>query len=250
MGDALERELGDAAVLIMAAAVSDFLVRDPSARKIKRGDRDTLEIRLEAGPDLLAATRALREAGGVLTLGFALETDDPIANAQRKLVEKGLDIVAVNEAGRADRGVEAETNQVTLIDAGGVVEELPLLSKAEVAERLLDHLEDRVAMTEARDALRSYLEGRETLGRARDVPAARGAGRRARTPPDGGEGSSRTARPATRTSSASRGRAPGRTSWGSRTWVACVTSRRPARGADCTAPGPGWCSPMEAPTRD
>ena len=135
----------DAAVLIMAAAVSDFLVVDPSEKKIKRGDRKRLDIQLEAGPDLLAATRTLRESGGVLTLGFALETDDPIGNARRKLVEKGLDLMAVNEAGLPDRGVEAETNQVTLIDAGGVVEELPLLSKAEVAERLLDHLEDRVA---------------------------------------------------------------------------------------------------------
>jgi phosphopantothenoylcysteine decarboxylase/phosphopantothenate--cysteine ligase len=144
MGAALQRELGDAAVLIMAAAVSDFVVRDPAAGKIKRQDRGLLEIKLEAGPDLLASTRPLREAGGVLTLGFALETDDPIENARRKLVEKGLDLIAVNEAGLPDRGVEAETNQVTLIDAAGVVEELPLLSKAEVAERLLDHLEDRI----------------------------------------------------------------------------------------------------------
>jgi phosphopantothenoylcysteine decarboxylase/phosphopantothenate--cysteine ligase len=90
-------------------------------------------------------TRELREASGVLTLGFALETDDPLGNARRKLEEKGLDMVAVNEAGRADRGVEAETNQVTLIDAAGVVEEMPLMSKSEVAERLLDHLEDRVS---------------------------------------------------------------------------------------------------------
>ena len=145
MGEALNRELSDAAVLIMAAAVSDFIVSSPSDRKIKKGDRDTLHIRLESGPDLLAATRELREASGVLTLGFALETDDPLGNARRKLEEKGLDMVAVNEAGRADRGVEAETNQVTLIDAAGVVEEMPLMSKSEVAERLLDHLEDRVS---------------------------------------------------------------------------------------------------------
>ena len=115
MGEALNRELSDAAVLIMAAAVSDFLVSSPS------------------------------EASGVLTLGFALETDDPLGNARRKLEEKGLEMVAVNEAGRADRGVEAETNQVTLIDAAGVVETLPLMSKSEVAERLLDHLEDRIS---------------------------------------------------------------------------------------------------------
>ena len=54
-------------------------------------------------------------------------------------------MVAVNEAGRPDRGVEAETNQVTLIDAHGVVVELPLMSKVDVAEKLLDHLEARVS---------------------------------------------------------------------------------------------------------
>ncbi len=145
MGEVLNRELSDAAVLIMAAAVSDFLVPSPSEKKIKRGDRDTLEIRFEPGPDLLMATRELREAAGVLTLGFALETENPVGNARRKLEDKGLDMVAVNEAGRADRGVEAETNQVTLIDAQGLIEELPLMSKVEVAERLLDHVEDRVS---------------------------------------------------------------------------------------------------------
>ena len=145
MEEALNRELSDASVLIMAAAVSDFLVSSPSDRKIKKGDHDTLDVRLESGPDLLATTRELREARGVFTLGFALETDDPLGNARRKLEEKGLDMVAVNEAGRADRGVEAETNQVTLIDAAGVIEELPLMSKSEVAERLLDYLEDRVS---------------------------------------------------------------------------------------------------------
>ncbi len=145
MGEVLNRELSDAAVLIMAAAVSDFLVPSPSEKKIKRGDRDTLEIRFEVGPDLLMATRELREAAGVLTLGFALETENPVGNARRKLEDKGLDMVAVNEAGRADRGAEAETNQVTLIDAQGLIEELPLMSKVEVAERLLDHVEDRVS---------------------------------------------------------------------------------------------------------
>lgn len=145
MGEALERELEGAAVLVMAAAVSDFLVPSPSEKKIKRGDQEVLEVRFKAGPDLLVATREVREKGGVLTLGFALETEDPIGNARKKLEDKGLELVAVNEAGRPDRGVEAETNQVTLLDAQGVVEELPLMSKLDVAERLLDHLETRLS---------------------------------------------------------------------------------------------------------
>ncbi|MBT8479738.1 MAG: bifunctional phosphopantothenoylcysteine decarboxylase/phosphopantothenate--cysteine ligase CoaBC [Gemmatimonadetes bacterium] len=145
MLEALQQELADAAVLVMAAAVADFVVADPLEQKIKRGDRDHLEIRLESGPDLLAETRDLRAGVGVFTLGFALETEDPIGNGRRKLESKGIDMVAVNEAGRADRGAEAETNQVVLIDAEGVVENMPLLSKAEVAERLLDHVEGRIS---------------------------------------------------------------------------------------------------------
>jgi len=144
METALKEELEGAHLLVMAAAVSDFLVSDPAAGKIKRGDLERLQIHLEPGPDLLASTRTQREAGEVLTLGFALETDDAVGNASRKLVEKGLDLIAVNEAGRPDRGFEAETNQVTLIDAAGVVEAMPLLPKTEVAERLLDHLERRL----------------------------------------------------------------------------------------------------------
>jgi phosphopantothenoylcysteine decarboxylase/phosphopantothenate--cysteine ligase len=145
MGQAMNRELEDASVLIMAAAVADFFVSEPSKTKIKRGERDTLDVQLEAGPDLLLATRELRESRDVFTLGFALETDDPVANARKKLEDKGLDMVAVNEAGRADRGVEAETNQVTLIDEAGVLDEMPLMSKSEVAERLLDRLGDRLS---------------------------------------------------------------------------------------------------------
>jgi len=145
MGTALEKELQDASVLIMAAAVSDFFVLDPAAEKIKRQDRDVLDVSLEAGPDLLAQTRAMRVERQVFTLGFALETTDALENARRKLEAKGLDMVAVNEAGRPDRGFEAETNQVTLIDAAGVVEELPLLPKTDVAERMLDRLEERLS---------------------------------------------------------------------------------------------------------
>lgn len=145
MGTALEKELQDASVLIMAAAVSDFFVPDPPAEKIKRQDRDVLDVSLEVGPDLLVETRATRIERQVFTLGFALETTDALENARRKLETKGLDMVAVNEAGRPDRGFEAETNQVTLIDSAGVVEEIPLLPKADVAERMLDRLEERLS---------------------------------------------------------------------------------------------------------
>ncbi len=145
MGTALQKELQDASVLIMAAAVSDFFVPDPPAEKIKRQDRAALNVSLAVGPDLLEETRAMRVERQIFTLGFALETTDALENARRKLETKGLDMIAVNEAGRPDRGFEAETNQVTLIDAAGIVEELPLLPKTDVAERMLDRLEERLS---------------------------------------------------------------------------------------------------------
>lgn len=141
---ALVRELEDAAVLLMAAAVSDFLVEGPSPVKVKKEAVGSWQLPLVRGPDLLEGTREQRRRRGILTLGFALETEDGAENALRKLQSKGMDFVALNEAGRMDRGVEAETNQVTLIDATGTAEELPLLSKQETAERLLDRLEEHL----------------------------------------------------------------------------------------------------------
>lgn len=145
MGEALEAEIESSSVLIMAAAVADFRAVEPQATKIKRQEGVVPSLGLEHGPDLLRDTLRLRERAGVFTLGFALETEDGVANAEKKLQSKGLDLIALNEAGRKGSGFDAESNQVTLIDCSGVVEEMPLLSKAEVAVRLLDHVEERLA---------------------------------------------------------------------------------------------------------
>lgn len=144
MAAALGAELADADVLVMAAAVSDYRVSNPSEAKIKREEAGTLEMRLEPGPDLLAETRDARESRGVFTLGFALETEDGVANASRKLESKGMHLVALNEAG-PETGFDSETNRVTLIDGSGVVEEIPLMSKSRVAERLLDRVQERLS---------------------------------------------------------------------------------------------------------
>jgi len=145
MEEVVRTELAGASVLIMAAAVSDYVSPTTAERKIKRQDREALDLRLVAGPDILESTREQRAGHHVFTLGFALETDNGVENASHKLASKGLDLIALNEAGRPDEGFEAETNRVTLLDADGIVEELPLLPKAEVAARLLDRVEERLA---------------------------------------------------------------------------------------------------------
>jgi phosphopantothenoylcysteine decarboxylase/phosphopantothenate--cysteine ligase len=143
---ALQDELDGCSVLCMAAAVADFQVEQPSNEKIKKDELrgGKLALELVPGPDLLLETAGQRAAAGVFTLGFALETTDGISNATAKLERKSMNLVALNQAGAQDAGFEVETNRITLIDPSGSVEELPLLSKRETADRLLDRIEDRL----------------------------------------------------------------------------------------------------------
>ncbi len=143
MLDALREALEEADLLLMAAAVSDFRVPSPSDSKIKKTGGD-LELHLVAGPDLLAETRAARDHRGIVSLGFALETDTPIENGREKLSSKGVDFMAVNEVGDPEAGFEVPTNRITLLDRWGEVEELPVLPKEEVADRILDRIEARL----------------------------------------------------------------------------------------------------------
>lgn len=141
---ALESELRGARILLMAAAVGDFEAGTVEEHKIKRSEEGGLELELEPAPDLLVETRALRERNGIFTLGFALETETEkaIDNGRAKLDRKGLDLIAVNVAGEPDSGFDVETNRVTLLDAAGDTESLPLLRKDELADRLLDRIEE------------------------------------------------------------------------------------------------------------
>lgn len=141
---ALRSELEGAAVLLMAAAVADFEPERVSTDKIKKTAGDGLELKLRRGPDLLIETAEMRRKAGVLSLGFALETESPLENAAGKLEAKALDFIAVNLADEPDSGFEAATNRVTLLDRWGNVEELPLLLKEVLADRILDRLEDRL----------------------------------------------------------------------------------------------------------
>jgi len=146
MLNALRCEIAGTSVLCMAAAVSDFQVEQPSDEKIKKDELrgGSFALELVSGPDLLLETAEHRAAAGVFTLGFALETTDGVSNATAKLERKSMNLVALNQAGAQDAGFEVETNRITLIDPSGSVEELPLLSKREVADRLLDRIEDRL----------------------------------------------------------------------------------------------------------
>ena len=127
-------------VLLFAAAVSDFKPEDANDQKLKRSRKgQDLDIRLSPTSDIALATLEGRKVGSV-ALGFALETEDLLGNARRKLREKGFDLIAANRASEEGAGFDVSTNRVTILDTGGGLEELPILPKDEVAEKLLDRL--------------------------------------------------------------------------------------------------------------
>jgi phosphopantothenoylcysteine decarboxylase/phosphopantothenate--cysteine ligase len=139
MLDAVRRELPDAAVLIMAAAPADFRPAAVAASKIRKGAAPG-SLALESTPDILRETIGDRPAG-LVTVGFALETDDVVAHAVGKLESKGLDLIVVNDAREAGAGFGVDTNRVTLLTRNGIRADLPLMSKHDVADSILDHVE-------------------------------------------------------------------------------------------------------------
>ena len=134
----------DADVVIQAAAPADYRAREISPTKIKRTG-DSLMIELVPNPDIAAALGARKYPGQTL-VGFAAETNNVIENAQGKLKRKSLDLIVANDVTRAGAGFDVDTNIVTLIDGEGM-KELPMMTKREVADGILD----RVAELRARN---------------------------------------------------------------------------------------------------
>jgi len=131
-------------IVIYAAAVSDFRPDEVLGMKMKRsqlGGRTS--IQLVENPDITQETRGLRKEGSI-AVGFALETENLRTGAQAKLRQKGFDLIVGNDPLEPGSGFEVSTNKVLLIDREGREEELPLLSKAEVAARIFDRIQDRL----------------------------------------------------------------------------------------------------------
>ncbi len=144
------RNRGAPDALVMAAAVADFTPAARSDRKIHR--REGLTLELSPTPDLLAEVATLRgregAAEGPVLVGFAAETGN-LDRAAEKLRAKGVDLMVANDVSEEGSGFGTDTNRVTILDRAGAVDELPLLTKREVADRILD----RVARAlDARDA--------------------------------------------------------------------------------------------------
>jgi len=142
---ALDAAAKDADIVIMAAAVADYRPAKVAAQKLKRSELGAkTELVLVANPDLLAELGKRRKGGRPLLVGFAAETQHVVANAQKKLASKKCDLVVANDVAEPGAGFAVDTNRVTIVDAGGATE-LPAGSKAEVAHRILDHIERHIA---------------------------------------------------------------------------------------------------------
>jgi phosphopantothenoylcysteine decarboxylase/phosphopantothenate--cysteine ligase len=127
--------------LVMAAAVADFRPAQAAQQKLKK-EQGLPSLALERTPDILAAVAHQRRETGQprVVVGFAAETENLLKNAQAKLQAKALDLIVANDVGAVDSGFGVDTNRVILIDARGTVETLPLLTKAEVAQRVIERV--------------------------------------------------------------------------------------------------------------
>jgi len=144
MRDAVLTHLADCDALIMAAAVADYRPEQAQAHKIKKGSGG-MQLALARTSDILLEVAGQRPQSGRprLVVGFAAETEELIAHAQEKLERKRLDFIVANDVTAPDSGFGTDTNRVVILDAAGS-EALPLMSKEELADRILDRVRDRL----------------------------------------------------------------------------------------------------------
>jgi phosphopantothenoylcysteine decarboxylase / phosphopantothenate---cysteine ligase len=131
-------------VVVKAAAVADFRPAEAATSKLKKAEGPP-RIELVRNPDILADLGASRPAGQPpLLVGFAAETDDVERHGQEKLERKNADLLVVNDVSGSDAGFEVDTNRVLILGRDGARVDVPLVSKAEVAQRILDEVVARL----------------------------------------------------------------------------------------------------------
>jgi phosphopantothenoylcysteine decarboxylase/phosphopantothenate--cysteine ligase len=134
MKEEVAKAVTEADALIMAAAVADYQPKTTAKAKIKK-ETPTLTLELVRTPDILGEVK-----GNFLRVGFAAESEDVVANAKQKLKRKKLDLIVANDITDTESGFDVDTNKVAIIDIQGEVDSLPLLTKREVADRILDRV--------------------------------------------------------------------------------------------------------------
>lgn len=156
MRQAVTIEIADTSILFMAAAVADYRPARVAKEKLKKGS-GRLVLELDRTVDILSELAPRK--GERFVVGFAAETEKVIANAERKLADKNLDLIVANDVAGSETGFEVDTNAVTMIDRSGHHESVPLMSKDAVADRIIDHVialkRQRAAVAPPADKARS-----------------------------------------------------------------------------------------------
>lgn len=137
MRDTVMDNMGDSTVIIKAAAVADFRPATISDDKIKK-ESGLLNLHLKRNPDIIS--EVAEKKGDRILIGFAVETENLIENARNKMLKKNMDLIVANDVTRDGAGFQSDTNIVKILDREGQVEELPILEKIEVADRILDRI--------------------------------------------------------------------------------------------------------------
>jgi phosphopantothenoylcysteine decarboxylase/phosphopantothenate--cysteine ligase len=137
MADAVLGRYDDVDIVVMAAAVADFRPKLAASEKFKKRE-GVPEIVLEPTPDILAALG--RRKRTQILVGFAAETERLREHAAEKLAAKHVDLMVANDVSAADAGFEVDTNRAVLLDSSGASEELPLLTKVELAGVIWDRV--------------------------------------------------------------------------------------------------------------
>jgi phosphopantothenoylcysteine decarboxylase/phosphopantothenate--cysteine ligase len=140
MLNAVNEHFPETDALLMAAAVGDYRPTQSEIRKIKRKVQEEIQFHLTQNPDILK--QVVLSKTRQIVVGFAAETHDLEAEARRKMREKHLDLIVANDVNRPGSGFQVDTNEVSIIPATGDPLVLPLMSKEEVAARILDRVVD------------------------------------------------------------------------------------------------------------
>ncbi len=142
MQDAVNNEFQSADIIVMAAAVADYRVKNYSEQKMKKGKEDNIILELEKNPDILQGLceRKLKESSNCTIVGFCAESENLLENAQAKIAKKGCDYLIANDISRKDIGFSSDDNEVTILDKNGGLNKIEKTSKKVIARKILEFI--------------------------------------------------------------------------------------------------------------
>ncbi len=140
MQNALDEEFETADIIIMAAAVADYRVKNYSEQKLKKTSEDEITLQLVKNPDILKELCQKRGDRKKIIAGFCAESENLVENAKEKIAKKGCDFLVANDISRKDIGFSSDDNEVTILDKNGGIKKLEKASKSVIATKILEHI--------------------------------------------------------------------------------------------------------------